>query len=451
MKRHRCIHCGVKSKSLFCSKCGHLSLSLKIYRKFDVQSEWEKLFHQSNLEQFLIEWLMQYPHIGLSYQYNEALRAAQNYRELGQLDIAKEKFLEKPDELYNLYGLAMVYFFEGDSEKSIETLKEIYRRDPSLIYILFEIGVLYHLDAKHEEAIDKYLTVISREAEIYCFFFPAHIYLVKALTKLKRRKEAIHYLEEIIANQTLYQKKHLRDLYIWLAFLYSGVHNIPQTVSYCKLALERDPDFSLAFFLIASSYLISNEIQSLLDFCEEQIPNNLNSYILWSYYGNALLRNKNYQNAKEIYIELLNQFNRPTLLKDLSLSLKTRKSTLLNNIAVCDLKMGEFDKAIEKLKDAVQLDKKNALFWSNYGLVYAKIGNYNQALYYINKALSINSEFAFSWYHLAKTYYKIGDFSKALEAVEKSLEYNPPANKPIDKYLNERSIALKKKILEIKD
>lgn len=415
---------------------------------FDLESEWKKLFHQGNLKQFLIEWFTQYPNMCLSYQYGEVLRAFQKYSESGQLNIAKEKFLEKPNELSNLYGLAKVYSLEGDSEKSIETLKEIYRRDPSLTYILFEIGTHYDSDGKYEEAIDKYRAVIDKETETYSFFFPAYIYLVKAFTKLKRRDEAIHYLEEIISKKALYQEKYLRDLYIWLAFLYLGVDNLPKTISWAKLALERDPKFSLALFLIVSSYLNSDEIQSLLEFCEGQIPNYLDSYTLWSYYGNALLRNKNYQSAKEIFIELFNQFNKPSLLKNITTS--TSKPVLLNNIAVCYMKMGEFDKAIEKYNEAIKLDEKDALIWSNYGLVYAKMGNYDQALFFINKALSINSEFASSWYHLAKTYYKMGNFSKALETVEKSLGYNAPANKTINKYLNKRSLALKRKILEVR-
>ena len=62
-------------------------------------------------------------------------------------------------------------------------------------------------------------------------------------------------------------------------------------------------------------------------------------------------------------------------------------STLASNMGICCNRMGDFDRAIDLYREAIQLDSKNAAAYNNLSALYFARGEYEDALEYAENAL----------------------------------------------------------------
>lgn len=89
---------------------------------------------------------------------------------------------------------------------------------------------------------------------------------------------------------------------------------------------------------------------------------------------------------------------------------------------------GEFDKAIEHFKKAIELDEKNPKAYLFLGI--SKIGKneYDNAIIDLNKAIAMDKEYADAYYMRALCHYEKNDFKSAISDVSKAIakiEYTP--------------------------
>lgn len=87
--------------------------------------------------------------------------------------------------------------------------------------------------------------------------------------------------------------------------------------------------------------------------------------------------------------------------------------------------LGDTGKAIECNNKAIEIDPKNALAWNNLGVSYSHIGDFDKSVEYYKKATQLDPNLMYSWGNLARAYTDAGNFSKAIEYAEKAISLNP--------------------------
>ena len=78
--------------------------------------------------------------------------------------------------------------------------------------------------------------------------------------------------------------------------------------------------------------------------------------------------------------------------------------------------------------DCVKKSPNKARPHVDLGVAYFNIGAYDKSLETIQKAIELDPKFAEAYYNLGLTYQKMGDFKKAIEMEKKSLEVDPTLN-----------------------
>lgn len=88
------------------------------------------------------------------------------------------------------------------------------------------------------------------------------------------------------------------------------------------------------------------------------------------------------------------------------------------------IEYGDYDKAIDYLYQALELNPKYDAAWINLGFAHLGLGDLNQSIRYINKAVELNPEKTANWIFLATVYLASNDNHKVFECLEKAKELN---------------------------
>lgn len=59
------------------------------------------------------------------------------------------------------------------------------------------------------------------------------------------------------------------------------------------------------------------------------------------------------------------------------------------------------------------------------GFSYNKLGNYDKAIECCRKAIELDPKFPNPWKHMGTSYYQPGNYAKAVECFQRALELNP--------------------------
>ena len=102
-----------------------------------------------------------------------------------------------------------------------------------------------------------------------------------------------------------------------------------------------------------------------------------------------------------------------------------RESIRLYNQSIKPFMDGDYEKALELLKVACDLNETHPLIQNNYGLTLLKIGRTDEALQHLLKATSSDNPPAITWLNLGNAYESTGQYQKAEESFEKFLDDAP--------------------------
>ena len=92
-----------------------------------------------------------------------------------------------------------------------------------------------------------------------------------------------------------------------------------------------------------------------------------------------------------------------------------------SNLGVAWYEKGDYDKAIEYYKRAVELNPDFVEAYNNLGVSYAKQGNYNQAIECYKKAAKKDLNYATPFSNIGVAFYKMGYLETALKYFEKAI------------------------------
>jgi len=96
-----------------------------------------------------------------------------------------------------------------------------------------------------------------------------------------------------------------------------------------------------------------------------------------------------------------------------------------NNLGDYYGQQGDFQKAEEEFKRAIELKPNYADAYHNLGNTYRRMGKQEEALKSYEKALEFNSKLWQSYHQIAALYFETGEFEKSGEYLKEALELNP--------------------------
>lgn len=121
-----------------------------------------------------------------------------------------------------------------------------------------------------------------------------------------------------------------------------------------------------------------------------------------------------YYHCKLDYENALSQFK-------IALKKQPNNSEILAYIGYVQRRQGNFNRAVENLKKAFEIDLRSSLTAHNIGTTYFSLRNYKEAEHYFNQAISLSPDFVFPYFRKAFLYlYWEGDTKKARAVLEEA-------------------------------
>ncbi len=222
------------------------------------------------------------------------------------------------------------------------------------------------------------------------------------------KEKAIKILEDIIK-----QCPQLDNAYSNLAIIYERENKLLKAIETLELGLARLPSSYEFFFNCLNLYLNAGKIDEALEFFAKrspQFPRAVTDPEVLNLIGLAYAQKGELKKAIEIYQTALAQDSRyAPLLSNLatayySLFLQTRERQAWQN-------------AMEKYKQAIEVDPNYAQPYHGLGMIYRVSGNLEGAIFCWEKALELNPELDPAYYSLGQAYMEKGDYKKALAAL----------------------------------
>ena len=102
-----------------------------------------------------------------------------------------------------------------------------------------------------------------------------------------------------------------------------------------------------------------------------------------------------------------------------------RRAIAWGVLGEADGNLGQYAKAIEADRQALQINPQDAKAWNNLGADYDGAGQYAKAIEADRQALQINPRYAKAWYNLGNAYNNAGQYPQAIDADRRALKINP--------------------------
>ncbi|MBU8923465.1 MAG: tetratricopeptide repeat protein [Bacteroidales bacterium] len=96
-----------------------------------------------------------------------------------------------------------------------------------------------------------------------------------------------------------------------------------------------------------------------------------------------------------------------------------------NNMGLTYTEMNDEDKATEAFKKAIELNPDLGATYNNLGYVFYRLGSYVEAIEMYNEAIGRSKDNSSAWTNLGNAYYKLDRIEEALEAWNKAVEIDP--------------------------
>ena len=193
---------------------------------------------------------------------------------------------------------------------------------------------------------------------------------------------------------------YMRGRYEWNKRSYNSLAEAERLF---RNAIEKDPNFALAYVGLADSMVFLNDKQAQVGEAIENAlkldPNLAEAYATFGF--NEGLHYWRWQEAE-------NAFKK-------SLALNPNYATAHQWYATLLAIEGRNEEAKIELQRALEIDPNSYNFLADLGEVYYFNREYDKAKEYCEKALAINSDFQSAHAHLARIYYQTGDYEKAID------------------------------------
>jgi ABC-type phosphate/phosphonate transport system ATPase subunit/Tfp pilus assembly protein PilF len=334
----------------------------------------------------------------LLFRYGIFLLKGENYEKAKQIFRKLTK-----NKKYN----AMAYYYLGKTYSQLNLLKEAisyYKKalkiKPDFQQAYYEIALIYQLQGNDKKAYETYKQVLKIDPDNIL----AREKIVRYLVKSNKLNEALKQLEKL---------KELEgdnfNINIKLALLYMELKNYDKAINILKNLKQ----FPKAVYYLITIYLkqdkVNRAVEELYQF-DTTSPFYFDSAVLVI---NYLIDKKQYQNALNIYLDVINK------IKDKNIKIYKFGLYLFE-------KSHSYKRGIQFINSAIKDFPDISELYFYRGIFYDKLGDLKNVIKSMKKAIEINPKSADALNYLAYTYAinKI-NLEKGEELAKKALKLKP--------------------------
>jgi len=220
--------------------------------------------------------------------------------------------------------------------------------------------------------------------------------------------DAQKYLEKVIKiNPALADAQYL------LAQVYANQRDYAGAINTFKKVIELDPSRADLYFDIGNIYLRTQRYAEAVQSYQRAIQLNITKKEAYLYIGNAYEQQKDYAGAATSYERYL-------------LLLPEKPGPAYYQLGLCYSELGQTDKAIASLQDAVKSQPQEQQYINQLGLVYQKAQQYEKAEETYRLLVQIDPQNALKTYsYIVRMYDDANLPEKAIDAARKVIEVDP--------------------------
>jgi tetratricopeptide (TPR) repeat protein len=220
--------------------------------------------------------------------------------------------------------------------------------------------------------------------------------------------DAQKYLEKVLK-----LNPSLTDAQALLAKVYAEQRDFVSALNAYKKVIELDPSRAELYFDIGNIYLKTQKFNEAIQSYQRAIQLNITKKEAYLYIGNAYEQQKDFANAATAYERYL-------------LLLPETPGPAEFQLGLCYNELGQFDKAILALQDAVKSQPLDQPYNYQLALTYQKARQYDKAEEAYRKLIQISPQDSLSYYSLIIRMYDEANLpDKAVDAARKVVELNP--------------------------
>lgn len=105
--------------------------------------------------------------------------------------------------------------------------------------------------------------------------------------------------------------------------------------------------------------------------------------------------------------------------------LDQKNEEALYELAYCYEKINENEKSIKVYDKFLDIDPFSESAWFNLGILYTKVSNYEKSIWAYDFALALNDDFPNAWFNIAHSYLLLKDYEKSIECFNSFLKFDP--------------------------
>ena len=334
-----------------------------------------------------------YKYLGVAEEragnFNEAIEA---YRKSAELN---------PQDKNIWHKLAMVLVTVRKYEDAEISFEKADRISPINTDIQTGWGMALFKQKKYNEAHEKFIKAIKINRYNFAAMLLAAIVEVR-LEKYDDAESKLSFLTNTCPNES--------NTYEY-ANLYYLKEDYEHAIRYARMSVDFNRNMLPAYLLLGKIYSILFDYENATKCFMSAEERELKSPLLYSEWGNALVRLCRFEEAKEIY--------QKALLEDVECP------EAQAGMALCAAETKDFEKAHDFINFAGEKDASNVYIIEAKGLSALAYGNTEDALNYFKEALKKDPKDAYNYFRLAKCYEKLGNDNMIRDSYEKILKFNP--------------------------
>jgi len=206
----------------------------------------------------------------------------------------------------------------------------------------------------------------------------------------------------------VYFFKKERRIFFWLSFFLIALSPTLTPLRISWWVAERYAYLAVLGIFVIAGFAILKIGQK---FNNQELSWIIFALIILALSGRTIIRNMDWKNQDTLWLA--------------TAKTSPRSPKNHNNLGDYYFRHGEYQKAIEEFKTAIELMPNYGDAYHNLANVYRQIGDSEEAIANYQKALSLNPNLWQSHQNLAARYFESGEFELALQELEAAIKINP--------------------------
>jgi len=313
-----------------------------------------------------------------------------------------------------------------------------------IIFVL-QKGKKFALSGNLLKSISREITVTkfkNLKKEDYFYTFEGAFFAGKVFFELNDTWEAERHMKNVII-----QNPDNMQAYSLLASIYSKQRNYSDAITTYQKIIDLDPNQDTAHMELGLVYLKMREWEKAIPSLEKAVKLNIDNKGAYFYIGNAYEELKEFDKAVETYKEYLKlspknsgdtyhrigmcelqlgRFENAVISLQEAMKEKSQDIKLHNQLADAYHKLGQYDKAAEIYYNLAQINTEDArLYYSTIMRMYNEAKEPEKALEAIKNIIELDPNDTDSLYNLGYMNIQMKNYNEAIDSFKKLVEIRP--------------------------